>query len=223
MKTKIFLYSLIIILIISISNCKENLHKKEERDTEKKEKKAKKSEEKNYVIKTTKSEEEMNQLFSDSTLRNLKEREKKTKEDKKIEKELSKITKVKKSNSNSKLIKEGLTQNLTSIEERRGIIEEEDDDDERPFDDFLLREVDYIDDTQTNKMNTNLLKVNDNNIKETSYNNFRVGYAFLYFLFIICFILFAFNVLYSKKEIEKEFVLESDKMDSYLLNDSNYL
>ena len=117
MKTKIFLYSLIIILIISISNCKENPHKKEERHTEKKGKKAKKTEEKNYVIKTSKSEEEMNQLFSDSTLRNLKEREKKTKDDKKIEKELSKITKVKKSNSNSKLIKEGLNQNLTSIEE----------------------------------------------------------------------------------------------------------
>ncbi len=217
MKTKIFLYSLIIILIISISNCKENLHKKEERQTKKKEKKAKKTEEKNYVIKTTKSEEEMNQLFSDSTLRNLKEREKKTKEDKKIEKELSKITKVKKSNSNSKLITQGLNQNITSMED-------DDDDDERPFDDFLLREVDYIDDTQINKMNTNLLKVNDNNIKETSYNNFRVGYAFLYFLFIICFILFSFHALYSKKEIvEKEFILESDKMDSYLLNDSNYL
>ena len=216
MKTKIFLYSLII-LIISISNCKENLHKKEERQTKKKEKKAKKTEEKNYVIKTTKSEEEMNQLFSDSTLRNLKEREKKTKEDKKIEKELSKITKVKKSNSNSKLITQGLNQNITSMED-------DDDDDERPFDDFLLREVDYIDDTQINKMNTNLLKVNDNNIKETSYNNFRVGYAFLYFLFIICFILFSFHALYSKKEIvEKEFILESDKMDSYLLNDSNYL
>jgi hypothetical protein len=112
----------------------------------------------------------MNQLFSDSTLRNLKEREKKTKEDKKIEKELSKITKVKKSNSNSKLIKEGINQNLTSIEE-------EDDEDERPFDDFLLREVDYIDDTQTNKMNTNLLKVKDKNIKEYSYMNFRVGYC----------------------------------------------
>ena len=217
MKTKIFLYSLIIILIISISNCKENLQKKEERQTKKKEKKAKKTEEKNYVIKTTKSEEEMNQLFSDSTLRNLKEREKKTKEDKKIEKELSKITKVKKSNSNSKLITQGLNQNITSMED-------DDDDDERPFDDFLLREVDYIDDTQINKMNTNLLKVNDNNIKETSYNNFRVGYAFLYFLFIICFILFSFHALYSKKEIvEKEFILESDKMDSYLLNDSNYL
>ena len=216
MKTQIFLHSLIIILLITISNCKENLHKKEERDTEKKEKKAKKSEEKNYVIKTTKSEEEMNQLFSDSTLRNLKEREKKTKEDKKIEKELSKITKVKKSNSNSKLIKEGINQNLTSIEE-------EDDDDERPFDDFLLREVDYIDDTQTNKMNTNLLKVKDKNIKEYSYMNFRVGYAFLSFIFMICFILFSFHVLYSKKEIEKEFILESDKMDSCLLNDSNYL
>ena len=212
MKNKIFLYSLIII----ISNCKENPHKKEERHTEKKEKKNKKTEEKNYVIKTSKSEEEMNQLFSDSTLKNLKEREKKTKEDKKIEKELSKITKVKKSNSNSKLIKEGINQNLTSIEE-------EDDDDERPFDDFLLREVDYIDDTQTNKMNTNLLKINDKNIKEYPYNNNRVGYAFFSFLFIICFILFAFNVLYSKKEIEKEFVLESDKMDSCLLNDSSYL
>ena len=223
MKNKIFLYSLIIILIFSISNCKENPNKKEERHTEKKEKKNKKTEEKNYVIKTSKSEEEMNQLFSDSTLKNLKEREKKTKEDKKIEKELSKITKVKKSNSNSKLIKEGLNQNLTSIEERRGIIEEEDDDDERPFDDFLLREVDYIDDTQTNKMNTNLLKINDKNIKEYPYNNNRVGYAFFSFLFIICFILFAFNVLYSKKEIEKEFVLESDKMDSCLLNDSSYL
>jgi hypothetical protein len=217
MKNKIFLYSLIIILIFSISNCKENPHKKEERHTEKKEKKNKKTEEKNYVIKTSKSEEEMNQLFSDSTLKNLKEREKKTKEDKKIEKELSKITKVKKSNSNSKLITQGLNQNITSMED-------DDDDDERPFDDFLLREVDYIDDTQINKMNTNLLKVNDNNIKETSYNNFRVGYAFLYFLFIICFILFSFHALYSKKEIvEKEFILESDKMDSYLLNDSNYL
>jgi hypothetical protein len=217
MKNKIFLYSLIIILIFSISNCKENPHKKEERHTEKKEKKNKKTEEKNYVIKTSKSEEEMNQLFSDSTLKNLKEREKKTKEDKKIEKELSKITKVKKSNSNSKLITQGLNQTITSMED-------DDDDDERPFDDFLLREVDYIDDTQINKMNTNLLKVNDNNIKETSYNNFRVGYAFLYFLFIICFILFSFHALYSKKEIvEKEFILESDKMDSYLLNDSNYL
>ena len=103
-------------------------------------------------------------------------------------------------------------------------MEDDDDDDERPFDDFLLREVDYIDDTQINKMNTNLLKVNDNNIKETSYNNFRVGYAFLYFLFIICFILFSFHALYSKKEIvEKEFILESDKMDSCLLNYSNYL
>ena len=217
MKTQIFLHSLIIILLITISNCKENLHKKEERDTEKKEKKAKKSEEKNYVIKTTKSEEEMNQLFSDSTLRNLKEREKKTKEDKKIEKELSKITKVKKSNSNSKLITQGLNQTITSMED-------DDDDDERPFDDFLLREVDYIDDTQTNKMNTNLLKINDKNIKEYPYNNNRVGYAFFSFLFIICFILFSFHALYSKKEIvEKEFILESDKMDSYLLNDSNYL
>ena len=72
-------------------------------------------------------------------------------------------------------------------------------------------------------MNTNLLKINDKNIKEYPYNNNRVGYAFLSFLFIICFILFAFNVLYSKKEIEKEFVLESDKMDSCLLNDSSYL
>ena len=190
---------------------------KKKKDIQKKRKKNKKTEEKNYVIKTSKSEEEMNQLFSDSTLKNLKEREKKTKEDKKIEKELSKITKVKKSNSNSKLITQGLNQTITSMED-------DDDDDERPFDDFLLREVDYIDDTQINKMNTNLLKVNDNNIKETSYNNFRVGYAFLYFLFIICFILFSFHALYSKKEIvEKEFILESDKMDSYLLNDSNYL
>ena len=47
MKNKIFLYSLIIILIFSISNCKENPHKKEERHTEKKEKKNKKTEEKN--------------------------------------------------------------------------------------------------------------------------------------------------------------------------------
>ena len=66
MQKKNFLYSLIIILIISISNCEENPNKKEERHTEKKEKKNKKTEEKNYVIKTSKSEEEMNQLFNNS-------------------------------------------------------------------------------------------------------------------------------------------------------------
>ena len=215
MKTKIFLYSLIIILIISISNCKENLHKKEERQTKKKEKKAKKTEEKNYVIKTTKSEEEMNQLFSDSTLRNLKEREKKTKEDKKIEKELSKITKVKKSNSNSKLIKEGLTQNLTSIEERRGIIEEEDDDDERPFDDFLLREVDYIDDTQNQKSQVNLLQINNLNDNNKSPFKYKAGYSILSILFICCLILFTINFCFFKN-VNKE-IFESDNPETYLL------
>ena len=208
MKSKsIFIY---LILIISITICKDNKKKKSELAEEKIEKKSKKNKEKNYVIKTNKSQEEMNKIFSGSSLEDLKTIEKNKKLDKKAKKE------------NRKEDKKHFV--ISNQEEEVIPIEEEDDDDYLPFDDFLLREVDYIDDTQINKMNTNLLKVNDNNIKETSYNNFRVGYAFLYFLFIICFILFSFHALYSKKEIvEKEFILESDKMDSYLLNDSNYL
>ena len=207
MKSKsIFIY---LILIISIIICKENKKKKTDLAEEKIEKKSKKNKEKNYVIKTNKSKEEMNKIFSGSSLEDLKTIEKNKKIEKKAKKE------------NAKEDKKHFV--ISNPETEVTPIEEEDDDDYLPFDDFLLREVDYIDDTQTNKMNTNLLKINDKNIKEYPYNNNRVGYAFFSFLFIICFILFAFNVLYSKKEIEKEFVLESDKMDSCLLNDSSYL
>ncbi len=93
MKSLSTLSFLLILITITFIENKDHPHKKEERHNEKKGKKSKKTEEKNYIIKTQKTEEEMSNLFSDSTLRNLKEREKKTKEEKKIDKELSKITK----------------------------------------------------------------------------------------------------------------------------------
>ena len=119
---------------------------------------------------------------------------------------MSKITKSKKSNSNSHLIT-----NLTNFED------EEEDDDNRPFDDFLLREADYIDDTTNVK--TNLLKINKNNINNNNnYTQFSFFYALLYFIFIMIFLSLASYALYGKNEKEREFILEGERIDSYLLN-----
>ncbi len=199
MKSKsIFIY---LILIISITICKDNKKKKSELAEEKIEKKSKKNKEKNYVIKTNKSQEEMNKIFSGSSLEDLKTIEKNKKLDKKAKKE------------NRKEDKKHFV--ISNQEEEVIPIEEEDDDDYLPFDDFLLREVDYIDDTKIQNSKTNLIQIN-NNIINTSPFKYKVGYCIISFLIIFCFFLLFINFFYSKR-INKEIFIDEDRPDTYLL------
>ena len=200
MKSKsIFLFYLI--LLISIIICKDNKKKKSELAEEKIEKKSKKNKEKNYVIKTNKSQEEMNKIFSGSSLEDLKTIEKNKKLDKKAKKE------------NRKEDKKHFV--ISNQEEEVIPIEEEDDDDYLPFDDFLLREVDYIDDTKIQNSKTNLIQIN-NNSNNTSPFKYKVGYCIISFLIIFCFFLLFINFFYSKK-INKEIFFDEDRSDTYLL------
>ena len=199
MKSKsIFIY---LILIISIIICKENKKKKTDLAEEKIEKKSKKNKEKNYVIKTNKSKEEMNKIFSGSSLEDLKTIEKNKKIEKKAKKE------------NAKEDKKHFV--ISNPETEVTPIEEEDDDDYLPFDDFLLREVDYIDDTKVENSKTNLIQVN-NNLINTSPFKYKVGYCIISCLIIICFFLLLVNLFYSKK-IQKEIFFDEDRSDTYLL------
>ena len=199
MKSKsIFIY---LILIISIIICKENKKKKTDLAEEKIEKKSKKNKEKNYVIKTNKSKEEMNKIFSGSSLEDLKTIEKNKKIEKKAKKE------------NAKEDKKHFV--ISNPETEVTPIEEEDDDDYLPFDDFLLREVDYIDDTKVENSKTNLIQVN-NNLINTSPFKYKVGYCIISFLIIFCFFLLFINFFYSKK-INKEIFFDEDRSDTYLL------
>ena len=199
MKSKsIFIY---LILIISIIICKENKKKKTDLTEEKIEKKSKKNKEKNYVIKTNKSKEEMNKIFSGSSLEDLKTIEKNKKIEKKAKKE------------NAKEDKKHFV--ISNPETEVTPIEEEDDDDYLPFDDFLLREVDYIDDTKVENSKTNLIQVN-NNLINTSPFKYKVGYCIISFLIIFCFFLLFINFFYSKK-INKEIFFDEDRSDTYLL------
>ena len=203
MKSKLIFF----FLFITLLNCKENSKKKGVLTEEKIEKKSNKNKEKHYAIKTERTEEEMNKLFPQSTLEDLKSIEKNKKNEKKLRKQEKKSSKENK--------KHLIISGVDDDQNPQNQIEEEDDDEHRPFDDFLLREVDYIDDTQNQNSQVNLLQINNLNNNNKSPFKYKAGYSILSILFICCLILFTINFCFFKN-VNKE-IFESDNPETYLL------
>jgi len=194
-------YVSLILISLILTFCKENKKKKKDLTEEKINKKSQKSHDKHYVIKTHKTEEEMNKLFSGSSLEDLKSIEKNKKLEKKSKKE------------NSKEEKKHFI--ISQTDDKNQTLEEDDDDENRPFDDFLLREIIYINDIKEDNSKINLLQIN--NLNDNSFPfKYKVGYVIIYVLIVFCLLLFGINFFYSKK-IHKEFSFEEDGADTYLL------